>query len=194
MRPLQFLGSLYLNDTHKIHTLGPPHIAQHHAYKRPMADKPDSERGQQKLLLCGLKDQVRWKRTVALSEETSKRPVPTRHLHADPTLQFPRHFVTCIFATACCAFQRVGVDPWSGVVSYAVLWSVVCGMRCTSRCLTWEERWEVQVRRGKRLAESCLQSWSEETLGTMPHHPYNVSSNPFMSSGSLLAEIPVSSP
>ena len=31
MRPLQFLGSLYLNDTHKIHTLGPPHIAQHHA-------------------------------------------------------------------------------------------------------------------------------------------------------------------
>ena len=32
MRPLQFLGSLYLNDTHKIHTLGPPHIAQHHAY------------------------------------------------------------------------------------------------------------------------------------------------------------------
>ena len=31
MRPLQFLGSLYLNDTHKIHTLGPPHIAQRHA-------------------------------------------------------------------------------------------------------------------------------------------------------------------
>ena len=32
MWPLQFLGSLYLNGTHKIHTLGPPHIAQHHAY------------------------------------------------------------------------------------------------------------------------------------------------------------------
>ena len=32
MQPLHFLGSLYLNDTHKIHTLGPPHIAQHHAY------------------------------------------------------------------------------------------------------------------------------------------------------------------
>ena len=31
MRPLQFLGSLYVNNTHKIHTLGPPHIAQHHA-------------------------------------------------------------------------------------------------------------------------------------------------------------------
>ena len=28
----ELLGSLYLNDTHKILTLGPPYIAQRHAY------------------------------------------------------------------------------------------------------------------------------------------------------------------
>ena len=28
----EFLGSFYLNDTHKIWTLGPPYIAQRHAY------------------------------------------------------------------------------------------------------------------------------------------------------------------
>ena len=29
----ELLGSLYLNDTHKIWPLGPPYIAQRHAYK-----------------------------------------------------------------------------------------------------------------------------------------------------------------
>ena len=35
IRPLKFLGSLYLNDTHKIWTLGTLYIAQHHAYIPP---------------------------------------------------------------------------------------------------------------------------------------------------------------
>ena len=35
----ELLGLLYLNDTHKIWTLGPPYIAQHHAYSKAVSLK-----------------------------------------------------------------------------------------------------------------------------------------------------------